>query len=95
MPDLQAFHASHAKAGVFVIAIESGEPANQVVSFVQNYGLTFPIWLDPQSLALEVVNYFNFPSSYVIDKSGKVRLSSTGEVNLPTLYKYITPLLEE
>jgi len=40
MLDLQAFHASHAKAGFFIIAIESGEPANQVVSFVQNYGLT-------------------------------------------------------
>jgi peroxiredoxin len=95
MPELQAYYSSHAAEGFVIVSIESGEPADQVASFVQEYGLTFPVWLDPQIIALEAFGNWNLPSSYVIDGDGMVRLSWTGGINQPTLEKYVTPLLEE
>jgi len=94
MPELQAFYASHAAEGFVILAIESGEPADQVAAFVKEYGMTFPVWLDPQGKALEIFQNWNLPSSYVIDRKGIVRLTWTGAINLPTLKMYVSPLLE-
>jgi peroxiredoxin len=66
-----------------------------VASFVKEYGLTFPIWLDPLSKSQGVFKNWDLPSSYVIDRDGIVRLSWTGAMNQPTLEQYVTPLLEE
>lgn len=95
MPELQAYYSVHSKEGFVVVAIESGEPVDQVASFAQEYGLTFPVWLDSQILALEAFQNWDLPSSYVIDRDGMVRLSWTGGINQPTLEQYVTPLLEE
>ncbi len=95
MPELQAYFDAHAAEGFVVVAIESGEPADQVASFVQEFRMTFPVWLDPQSKALETFNNWDLPSSYVVDRDGIVRLSWTGGINRSTLEQYVTPLLEE
>ena len=95
MPELQAYYTAHAADGFVVIAIESGEPADQVASFVKDYGMTFPVWLDPHGAALEFFQNWNLPSSYVIDRQGIIRYSWTGGINQPTLEQYVTPLLEE
>jgi peroxiredoxin len=95
MPELQVYYATHAKDGFVIVAIESGEPAKTVSDFVQHLGLTFPILLDPQSAALEAFQNWDLPSTYVIDRDGIVRMSWTGPLNLATLEKYVTPLLEK
>ena len=95
MPELQAYYAAHAKEGFVVLAIESGEPTDQVASYVQEHGLTFPVFLDPHITALEAFDNWNLPNSYIIDRQGVVRLSWTGGINQPTLEHYVTPLLEE
>jgi peroxiredoxin len=95
MPELQSYYTAHAADGFVVIAIESGESIAQVTSFVLEYGLTFPVWPDLRGLALETFQNWDLPSSYVIDRAGIVRFSWTGAINLPTLEKFVTPLLEE
>jgi peroxiredoxin len=95
MPELQSYYIAHKTEGFVVLAIESGEPADQVASFVKEYGITFPVWLDPQGKALEVFQNWDLPSSYVIDRKGIVRFTWTGAINQPTLEQYVTPLLEE
>ncbi len=95
MPVLQAYFQAHAQAGFTVVAIESGEPATTVGNYVQSLELTFPVWLDPHGLALDAFKNWDLPSSYVIDRTGTVRMSWTGPVNQTTLEKYVTPLLEK
>jgi peroxiredoxin len=95
LPGLQAYYTAHTAEGFVVVAIESGEPADQVASFVQEYGMSFPVWLDPLGTALEKLSNWNLPSSYVIDRDGIVRLSWTGAINQQTLEQYVTPILEE
>jgi peroxiredoxin len=66
-----------------------------VASIVKQYGMTYPVWLDPDIAALEAFQNWNLPSSYVIDKDGTVRYSWTGGINQSTLEYYVTPLLED
>jgi peroxiredoxin len=95
MPTLQDYYNSHAKQGFVIIGIEAGDPANEVASFVAEYRLTFPIWLDPLGKATDAFQNYNLPSSYVIDRSGTVRLAWVGEISREMLEKYVTPLIEE
>jgi peroxiredoxin len=95
MPELQAYFTEHVAEGFEVIAINAGDPADQVASFVKNHGLTFPVWLDPLHKSMGFFKNLNLPSSYVIDRDGIIRYSWMGEVNQATLEQYVTPLLEE
>ncbi len=95
MPELQAYYQAHAGQGFVMVAIESGEPAGTVTDFVRQLGMTFPVWLDPRGIAVEAFRNWDLPSSYVVDQKGSLRMSWTGEVNQPTLEKYVTPLLEK
>jgi peroxiredoxin len=95
MPELQAYYQAHMNQDFVLIAIESGEPAAEVSKFVQQHGITFPVWLDTHSTALDSFQNWNLPSTYVIDRLGSLRLSWTGAINRATLEKYVTPLLEK
>lgn len=96
MPALESFHRKHAGDGFTIVAINDGDPTADVVQFVKDYGLTFPVWLDPTYVATEkAFKTLNLPSSFVIDRSGQIVLSWVGGINLRTLEKYVTPIIED
>ena len=96
MPTLQAFYDKYKENGFVIIAINDGDPKTDVLQFVKDYELTFPVWLDPTYYATEqAFKTLNLPSSYVIDRNGTVRLSWVGGINRKTLDKYVTPLITE
>ena len=95
MPTLEAYYELHQDENFVLVAINAGDATSDVVEFINNYGLTFPVWLDPDYAALTAFRNDALPSSYVVDQEGIVRLSWTGAVNLEELEKYVTPLLED
>jgi peroxiredoxin len=95
MPTLEKYYEDHYGQNFVIIAIESGEPADEVASFVAQYKLTFPVWLDTQTLALDAFENWDLPSSYIIDKNGTIQLTWTGEISRAMLDEYVTPLLEK
>ncbi len=96
MPILQEYFDRYRTAGFVVVAVEDGEPAADVKSFVGKYKMTFPVWLDPTHQATDhAFKTMGLPSSYVIDRSGQVRLMWLGAVSEENLEKYVTPLIQE
>ncbi len=95
MPILQAYHSKYQEQGFTIIGIEAGEQPDGVAAFVDEHRLTFPIWPDPQQLSMRAFQAFSLPNSYVIDRSGVVRLAWTGAISEAMLEKYVTPLLRE
>jgi len=95
MPDLQRYYTAHQQDDFVLIAVDQSDPVADVQAFVAKYGLTFPVWLDPGNLTLTAFSNNALPNSYVIDRLGIVRLAWTGAVDLKTLEKYVTPLLED
>jgi peroxiredoxin len=95
MPTLSKYYEEHRDHGFILFGIEAGEPKEEVESFVEEYGLSFPILLDPNSKSLIAFHNDNLPSSYVIDHEGNVILAWTGPINKAMLEKYVTPLLEQ
>ncbi len=96
MPTLEAYYRDHNQDGFVVVAINDGDPAQDVLQFVQDYRLTFQVWLDPTYTASErAFNSLNLPSSFVIDREGVVRLRWVGEIAKDTLEQYVTPIIAE
>lgn len=95
MPVLLSYYKEHAEQGFMLIGIEAGDPVDQVKKFVSEYGLNFPILLDPDTKALIAFENESLPSSYVIDRNGNVVLAWTGPISQAMLEKYVTPLLEQ
>jgi thiol-disulfide isomerase/thioredoxin len=96
MPILQDFFNNHGNDGFSVLAVEDGDPIADVRSFVSQYGLTFPIWLDPSHQATDrAFKAINLPSSYVVDRAGEVRLVWFGAISAANLEKYVAPMIKE
>lgn len=95
MPVLQDYFDDHKIGGFTIIGVEAGDPVADVQDFVEQYGLTFPVWPDQSSEALVAFRNNSLPSSYVLDRSGQVRYAWTGAISREMLEKYVTPLLEE
>ena len=93
MPTLVAFYNEHAKNGLMIVAIEAGEPKDLVQQYADQFKMPFSVWLDPKGKSLDAFKNQNLPNSYVIDRTGTVRLMWTGEINRSALEKYVTPLL--
>ena len=96
MPALQTFYNKHREEGFVVVAINDGDPAADVLQFVKDYRLSFPVWLDPTYIATEqAFKTLNLPSSFVIDRDGLVRLQWVGGIDRKMLDKHVSPLITE
>lgn len=96
MPALERFFKDHKDKGFTVLAINDGDPTPDVVTFVREYKLTFPVLLDPTYIATEqAFQTLNLPSSFVIDRSGMIRLRWVGEATTKMLETYVTPIITE
>ena len=96
MPALQSFYDEHRDQGFVVIAINDGDPTADVLQFVKDYQLTFPVWLDPTYIATEqAFKTLNLPSSFVIDRDGTVRLQWVGGISRQMLDQHVSPLITE
>jgi len=93
MPTLLKYYNKHIEDGFTLVGINAGDPPDDVARFVDEYGLTFPILLDPNKKSLINFRNANLPSSYVIDRDGKVILAWTGPISNAMLEKYVTPML--
>lgn len=96
MPALESFYRKYKDQGFVIIAINDGDPKADVIQFVKDYGLTFPVWLDPTYTATEqAFKTLNLPSSFVIDRQGTIVLSWVGGINSKSLEKHVAPIIQE
>jgi thiol-disulfide isomerase/thioredoxin len=95
LPELEAYYEKHRHEEFIIVGIDAGSEKEDVVYHVNLYHLTYPNWLDPDTLALKAFRNNGLPNSYVIDKTGMVRLTWNGPINREMLDKYVTPLIKE
>jgi len=95
MPDLQEYYDLHADDGFVIIGVNIGESVDRVLEFSEAFDISFPLWLDQNEETLRAMNTTAMPSSYVIDRSGTVRLAWSGLTCLSALESTVTPIIEE
>ena len=68
MPEFQTYYDKYKDLGFQVVAVEAGEPADEVRNFVKEVGLDFVILLDPENKTLKTFRTSSLPNSFVIEK---------------------------
>jgi peroxiredoxin len=95
MPILEAYFRDHRHQDFTIVAIDAGDPIDTVNNFVESYNMTFPVWIDPSSSALNSFRNNYLPSSYLINEQGQVIMAWSGAVTRASLEESITPLLKD
>ncbi|OGO61199.1 MAG: hypothetical protein A2032_04740 [Chloroflexi bacterium RBG_19FT_COMBO_49_13] len=88
MATLQAYAEKYAQ-GLIILGINADEPRRDVVDFVEQHSLSFPILLDPDSRVQNLYNIRAFPTSYFIDQDGFVRAFHIGVLSASLLDGYL------
>jgi peroxiredoxin len=79
MPAIQQLYNRHKAQGFIVVGLSvDAEGASVVKPFAKEHGLTFPIGLDPKMTIAEKFSVRALPSTFLIDKEGKILAMALG-----------------
>ena len=79
MPSMNALYKAYRAKGLAILAIATDMQGKPVVApFMQVYGLTFTVLLDPQNMLLAQLQVPGLPTSYLLDKRGRIVILEIG-----------------
>jgi peroxiredoxin len=91
LPALQATAERYADE-VQIIGVDQGEPAEIVQTFVDQFGLSYPIAMDADFQVGDQYNLMGMPTTFFIDGDGVIRHLWVGEMNSITLAEGIAEI---
>ncbi|MEW5918426.1 MAG: TlpA disulfide reductase family protein [Gemmatimonadota bacterium] len=83
VPALEKLYSERRAEGLEIIGVSmdvSGTD-DRVRQFMEAYGMTYPVWRDPDDIFSGVFRAFGLPASYLIGRDGILRWMHVGELN--------------
>lgn len=94
-PDLVRVYERYGSKGVEIAGASlDDDPVKQVPAFLKEFNVRYPILVPPEESPL-VIAIQNLPTSFLVDRSGKIARSWVGAVRERDLTSAIDKLLEE
>ncbi len=81
MPELNRFYEAHRQEHVVLVGIDSDEPVETVQAFVKELAVQFPVALDPDARVLKAYGVGSFPTTVVINATGRIQLYDSGQID--------------
>jgi len=72
-----------------VLAVNIDEPVDKVQAFVDDLGLNFDILLDTGSKVQDLYRVTAFPTTYLVDRDGIVKVQHVGTLTRSQLFSYL------
>jgi len=74
IPELQALHEEHADRGLHVVGVtvDSRSAEDQVRRFIQDFGMTYEVWVDPDQTAVSTFEAIGVPLTVLVDREGRI-----------------------
>lgn len=94
MPELDQFYQTHKAEGVVVLAVNGQESEGTVRPFIQANNFTFPVLLDLDGEVGRQYMARSFPTTYVIDRNGRIEHVKVGQISESELEQIVAPLLQ-
>ena len=82
IPYLQSLYAEHGTHGFEVIgvSVDAAGTEETIRGFQKDFGMRYPIWLDPDERVQTLYMALGVPASYLIDREGVLRWKHLGTV---------------
>jgi len=81
MPSMSKLNNELDDEAFAILAINLGEPREDIARFLQSHPVSFPVLLDPPKRLPKQWKVFAFPTSYLLDKKGVIRYSVAGSID--------------
>lgn len=81
-PYLQSVYDEYAAQGFEIVGIsmDTGDAADDVEMFVEEYGVTYTILHDPEMRGMELYQVLGLPATFLIDREGVLRWMRYGPI---------------
>jgi peroxiredoxin len=89
MPLLEQYKHEFAEENFVILAINLQESVAEVEAYVEEIGLSFPILLDEDGQVSEQYRIIGYPSTFIIDSTGRIRTIHIGIITEPQLLDYL------
>lgn len=89
MPYMEQEYRNFKDQGVEILAVNIGESNLVVSKFVDRFDLTFPMLMDKKSAVTELYGITPIPTTFLIDKNGKVLKVITGSMTQKDVREYM------
>ena len=78
MPSMNRLQQHFTDQPFRILAVNLGEEPAQIQAFLHRHPVGFPVLLDPDQSLARTWQVFAFPTSYLLDKQGRIRYSVAG-----------------
>lgn len=75
-----------------IIAINNAESKEDVQAFVDEFGLTFDVLLDPEAEIQRLYQIKGYPTTFIIDSAGVIRAQHIGLISDDQLDRYLSEI---
>ncbi|PJF27135.1 MAG: hypothetical protein CUN53_05180 [Phototrophicales bacterium] len=79
--EMPEFERAYQRGIARIVAVNSGESAEQIAAFRAEHGLTFPLALDEREQIQAQYGITNYPSTFIIDRDGVIRTRIFGALS--------------
>jgi peroxiredoxin len=73
LPEFQKFHQKYHDRGFTVVGINIDKKQANAAKYIERFGLSFPVGLDPDSETIQNYRGRSMPISYLVDQHGVIR----------------------
>jgi cytochrome c biogenesis protein CcmG/thiol:disulfide interchange protein DsbE len=82
IPALEELHRAYGPRGLQVIgvSIDQGDQEQGIREFMQEFGASYPVWLDPEGEVATVFSTVGVPNTFLIGPDGQVLWKHVGPV---------------
>jgi len=97
MPEFEKIHQKYHDRGFQVVGINIDKKKENAQMFADYFHVNYPVLLDPESATIQRYLGRSMPTSYIIDRTGRVRevIFGFNRAKLPKIEETIGRLLDE
>jgi peroxiredoxin len=92
---MEDYYRAHKDRGLAIVAYSLDKTQREVDAFMREEGYTFPAPLAGPGVEAAFGGVSRVPTSFIIDRRGRIRHKVSGQVHAGRLEDLISPLLDE
>ena len=97
MPSLYQLQQKYQNGGLKILMVNTLESKQHVESYIRSNNFSFSVLLDSEGRVSEKLSVFGLPTTFLIDKQGKIVFHSTGyrDWNTKKMHEAFDSVIEE